>query len=325
MRPAAADRRIVPLDDAPPGRVGFFQMDSPEAEADWIASWISRLLNSGLRRRTLSDGEDSSVAPEDIAVAARTRWTLDPIIKELTRREISSVVQTDVRVFLPQPEARLFIDCLAFGVNSRDSPAARRVSEELRELTSDDLPGDPVAALGKMTNATLRSVGTLVTRCLQGNEPFQHAMEEVSEAGERYGWPEGARALAELWETYRTTTAVQDRSPRGYLTHMARILRTQPTDPGVRLLTMDRAKGLEFKAVGLVGVRDGQVPDYRANSTRERDEERRRLYVAMTRAARELVVTWPITTVDRFGRTHSQNPSPFLVEAGLLGADADPT
>ena len=149
-------------------------------------------------------------------------------------------------------------------------------------------------------------------------------MEDVSGTGEHHGWPEGAHALAEVWKTYRTTTAVQDRSPRGYLTHLAKILRTRPTDPGVRLLTLDRAKGLEFKAVALVGVRDGQVPDYQASSSRERGEERRRLYVATTRAARELVVTWPMATVGRFGRTHSQNPSPFLVEAGLLVADANP-
>lgn len=324
LRPAD-DRPVVPLDNAPPGEVGFFPMESPEVEANWIASWISRLLDAGLRRDTLSEGEDPSVAPEDVAVAARTRWTLGPIIEALTRNGIVSVVQTDARVFLPAPEARLFIDCLAFGVNHRDVPAARRVLDELRELTKDDLPSDPVAALSRVPSDALRSVGALVTRCLQGNVQFQHAMEEVSEAGERHGWPAGARALAEIWEAYRTTAAVQDRSPRGYLTHLAKTLRTRPTDPGVRLLTMDRAKGLEFKAVALVGMRDGQVPDYRASSSRERGEERRRLYVAMTRAARELVVTWPIATVDRYGQTHSQDPSPFLVEAGLLGADANPT
>lgn len=323
LRPAADDRRVVPLDDAPPGRVGFLPMDSPEAEADWIASWISRLLNSGLRRDTLSVGEDPSVALEDIAVAARTRWALGPIIKALTRHDIRSVVQTDASVFLPEPEARLFIDGLAFGVNRRDAPAARRVLDELRELTRDDLPSEPVEALNSVTSDALRSVGALVTRCLQGKEQLERAMEGISEAGERHGWPEGAHALADVWETYRATTAVPDRSPRGYLTHLAKNLRTRPTDPGVRLLTMDRAKGLEFKAVALVGVRDGQVPDYRANSSRARGEERRRLYVAMTRAARELVVTWPIATVDRFGRTHSQSPSPFLIEAGLLGADAN--
>jgi DNA helicase-2/ATP-dependent DNA helicase PcrA len=93
----------------------------------------------------------------------------------------------------------------------------------------------------------------------------------------------------------------------------------------VRLLTIDRAKGLEFKAVALVGVRDGLIPHYRANSPHENKEERRRLYVAMTRAARELVVTWPTETVDRYGRTHWQAPSRFLVDAGLLGAEARPT
>ena len=325
LRPAADERHVAPSDNAPTGKVGFFPMDSPEVEADWIASWISRLLDAGLLRQTLSAGEDASVVPEDIAVAARTRWTLGPVIEALTRHAIGLVVQTDARVFLPEPEARLFVDCLAFGANSRDSPAARRILEELRELTNSDLPGDPFKALNSVANDALQSVGSLVTRSLRGNDQFEHAMEEVLGTGEHYGWPEGARMLADVWGTYRTTTAVQDRSPGGYLTHLAKTLRTRPTDPGVRLLTMDRAKGLEFKAVALVGVRDGQVPHYRANSSRERDEERRRLYVAMTRAARELVVTWPIATVDRFGRTHSQSPSPFLVEAGLLGADATPT
>ena len=325
LRPAADERNVAPSDSAPSGKVGFFPMDSPEVEADWIASWISRLLDSGLLRQTLSAGEDASVVPEDIAVAARTRWTLGPVIEALTRHAIGLVVQTDARVFLPEPEARLFVDCLALGANSRDSPAARRILEELRELTNNDLPSEPLKALNSVANDALQSVGSLVTRSLRGSDQFEHAMEEVLGAGEHYGWPVGARMLADVWGTYRTTTAVQDRSPGGYLTHLAKTLRTRPTDPGVRLLTMDRAKGLEFKAVALVGVRDGQVPDYRAKSSRERDEERRRLYVAMTRAARELVVTWPKATVDRFGRPHSQNPSPFLVEAGLLETDATPT
>ena len=76
--------------------------------------------------------------------------------------------------------------------------------------------------------------------------------------------------------------------------------------------------------MALVGVRDGLIPHYRANTPLEHNEERRRLYVAMTRAARELVITWPTTTVDRYGRAHEQSPSPFLVEAGLL-ATVDPT
>ena len=84
------------------------------------------------------------------------------------------------------------------------------------------------------------------------------------------------------------------------------------------MLTIDRAKGLEFKAVALVGARDGLIPHYRAESLHEQNEDRRRLYVAMTRASRELLVSWPTTTYDRFGRSHTQVPSRFLVEAELV-------
>jgi len=111
---------------------------------------------------------------------------------------------------------------------------------------------------------------------------------------------------------------VQDRSPKGFLVHLARTQRTRPTDPGVRLLTIDRAKGLEFKAVALLGAREGLIPHYRSDTPEERNEDRRRLYVAMTRASRELLISWPATTYDRFGRLHAQTPSRFLVEAGLV-------
>ena len=325
LRPTEGERYVVPLENAPPGKVSFLAAPSPEEEADRIASWISGLLEYGLGGDMVAEGEDPSVVPEDVAVVARTRWTLAPVIEALTGLNIEFVVQTDARVFLPEPEARLFVDGLSFGVNNRDTPAARRIGDELRELTGSELPADPLQALHSVRNDALMSLADLVTRGLRGGGDFERAMNDLAAAGRDHGWPEGARTLTDVWGDYRTATTVQDRSPEGYLVHLARTLRTRPRDPGVRLLTIDRAKGLEFKAVALVGVRDGQIPDYRANSSRERNEERRRLYVAMTRAARELVVTWPTTTVDRYGRTHWQSPSPLLVEAGLVDADAAAT
>lgn len=319
----AGRRRVEPLEHAPLGKVRFLPMSSPEAEAEWIASWISRLLESGLGRDIVAEGEDASVVPEDVAVAARTRWALGPLNETLTRHDIRFVTQTDATVFLPEPEARLFVDCLAFGVNDKDSPAARRIAEELHELTGSELAADPLKTLRSVDNDSLKSVAGFVTRGLRGGDDLERTMRDLAAAGEAQGWPEGSRRLSDAWREYRTTTTLQSRTPEGFLVHLAKTQRTRPTDPGVRLLTIDRAKGLEFKAVALVGVRDGRIPDYRANSVRERNEERRRLYVAMTRAARELVVTWPTATVDRYGRTHWQSPSPFLVEAGLLDASGN--
>lgn len=322
LQTTAATRHVRSLKHAPPGKVSFLPMPSPEEEADWIASWILKLLESGLGRQTVAEGEDPSVVPEDIAVAARTRWSLAPLIETLTRRDIGFVAQTDAQVFLTEPEARLFVDCLAFGINDKDSPAARRIAEELHELTGSELASDPLKTLQDANNDALKSVADLVTRGLRGGDDLEQVMSELAAMGQFHGWPDGSRTLSAAWREYQTTTSLQSRAPQGFLAHLAKTQRTRPTDPGVRLLTIDKAKGPEFKAVALVGVRDGQIPDYRAQSVRERNEERRRLYVAMTRAARELVVTWPTTTVDRYGRTHWQSPSPFLVEAGLLDANS---
>ena len=321
LRAESVERRVAPLENAPPGKVSFLEMSTPEAEAEWIASWVSELLESGLGDHMVAEGEDPAVVPEDVAIAARTRWALPPVREALAERDLEFVVQTEARVFLPEAEARLFVDGLAFGANNRDSPAARRILEELHELTNNELPTDPLVALRYVANEALESLGKLVTRGLRGGDDFELTMDDLREVGREHGWAEGASTLSDVWRDYQAVTAVQDRSPQGYLVHLARTLRTLPSDPGVRLLTIDRAKGLEFKAVALVGVRDGQIPDYRANSSRERSEERRRLYVAMTRAARELVVTWPVRTRDRYGRVHWQRPSRFLVEAGLVNAD----
>ncbi len=78
---------------------------------------------------------------------------------------------------------------------------------------------------------------------------------------------------------------------------------------GVHLLTLHRAKGLEFEAVHLPRLEEGELPIRRAKGG-EIDEERRLLYVGMTRAKRHLLLTW------------SGKPSRFLAELGVRAAAA---
>ena len=309
-------RKALTQPDTPPGKVSLIPKESPDTEANFIASWACGLLGSGLCRDTLIQGEDSSIRMEDIAVIGRTRWVLTPIVEEFDSRGMEYAIQTEAKVFLPESEARIFVDCLTFGRNRDDFPAARRVLDELHELKGLDGSDDPLTALDSVPS--LGYLSDLVKLALKEGSSLEIAIDKIVDLGETHEWGNSARTLAEAWESYRRLTSVQDRSIKGYLWHLEKMQRTRPTDPGIRLLTIDRAKGLEFKAVAIIGARDGMLPHYQSVSDKEINEERRRLYVAMTRASRELVISWPRTTVDRYGGSHRQQPSRFLVEAGLV-------
>jgi DNA helicase-2/ATP-dependent DNA helicase PcrA len=82
----------------------------------------------------------------------------------------------------------------------------------------------------------------------------------------------------------------------------------------VTLLTIHAAKGLEFGFVCVAGMEDGVFPHRRSAATETGlEEERRLLYVAMTRAKQELVLTYPEKRVKR-GRELESVPSRFLAE-----------
>jgi DNA helicase-2/ATP-dependent DNA helicase PcrA len=85
-------------------------------------------------------------------------------------------------------------------------------------------------------------------------------------------------------------------------------------DSSVTLMTLHIAKGLEFPAVFIVGLEDGIFPHYRSmTDSAELEEERRLLYVGITRAQRRLYLcnAWGRTL---FGQTSFNPPSRFLNE-----------
>ncbi len=79
----------------------------------------------------------------------------------------------------------------------------------------------------------------------------------------------------------------------------------------VTLVTFHRAKGLEWPIVVVTGVERGFVPIGQATTAEQIDEESRLLYVALTRAERELHLTW--AEQRTFGtRAMTRSPSPLL-------------
>jgi DNA helicase-2/ATP-dependent DNA helicase PcrA len=82
-------------------------------------------------------------------------------------------------------------------------------------------------------------------------------------------------------------------------------------DNSVSLLTLHSAKGLEFPVVFITGVEEGVLPYFKAETPKEIDEERRLLYVGMTRAKDILQVTGAKKR-RIYSKIQLQEPSRFL-------------
>ena len=87
-------------------------------------------------------------------------------------------------------------------------------------------------------------------------------------------------------------------------------------DEQIRLSTIHQAKGLEFDVVFVIMLCDGLFPSKRSLQTREAEEEERRLmYVAVTRARDELYLSYPLVRAGYGGGLDTlQRPSRFLGE-----------
>jgi len=88
-----------------------------------------------------------------------------------------------------------------------------------------------------------------------------------------------------------------------------------PAMAGVTLGSLHAAKGLEWQAVFLPGLTDGTIPIIYAQTDEAIEEERRLLYVGITRARERLYLSWALARTP--GGRRTRKPSRFL--AGLTG------
>jgi DNA helicase-2/ATP-dependent DNA helicase PcrA len=113
-----------------------------------------------------------------------------------------------------------------------------------------------------------------------------------------------------------------DKSLTGYLTQISLISDVDCIDKSkdkVTLMTLHLAKGLEFNNVFVCGLEEGLFPIIRETSAyikRELEEERRLMYVGMTRAKKHLYLCWSLERTI-YGKTKWNIPSRFILEAGF--------
>ncbi|QES56524.1 ATP-dependent DNA helicase [Streptomyces venezuelae] len=161
-----------------------------------------------------------------------------------------------------------------------------------------------------------------------GNDPL---LDDVVELGSQVravlsstGWaaepPAGSGAVRDQWESLAALVRLAEDFARGRpgatLADLTielderKAAQHAPTVQGVTLASLHAAKGLEWDSVFLVGLTDGMMPITYAKTDEQVEEERRLLYVGVTRARIHLSLSWAVSRAP--GGRASRRPSRFL-------------
>jgi DNA helicase-2/ATP-dependent DNA helicase PcrA len=218
--------------------------------------------------------QSEGVPLREMAVLFRINAQSEAFEEALASRSIPYVVRGAAR-FFERPEVRQGLALLR---------ASLRAGEAAREGMVDQVRG-VLAGMGWNPEAPAGRG--------QARDRWESLMALVSQA-EEY-------AAADLAPTLEGFVAELDR--RASEQHA-------PVAEGVTLATLHTAKGLEWDAVFLTGVQEGSMPITYADTPQAIDEERRLLYVGITRARKHLSVSWALARNP--GGQARRKPSRFI-------------
>ncbi|MFL6131479.1 MAG: ATP-dependent DNA helicase UvrD2 [Nocardioidaceae bacterium] len=221
---------------------------------------------------------DAGTSPREIAVLFRINAQSESFEEALAARGVPYVVRGAAR-FFQRPEVKQAVTLLRG--NARGAEGSGTGS-------GDSLVADVRAVLSGMGWTEQAPAG-------RGNV--------------RDRW-ESLQAIVSQAEEFRAANAEPTLS--GFVAELDRRAAEQhaPVAEGVTLATLHAAKGLEWDVVFLAGMHDGTMPIVYAEGLAAVEEERRLLYVGMTRARVRLTVSWSLARTP--GGRASRKPSRFL-------------
>ncbi|WP_248581611.1 ATP-dependent helicase [Nocardioides sp. InS609-2] len=273
------------------GSVGRMNYTDERAEAIGISEWVSHLLADGLPSAALAPGEDPTIRAEDIAVLGRTASSLRASQAALESAGHTVAVATHADDWLGSDVARSAWLLATFRPDSAVS--RRRIQRELsvdagsRDSARDSLSGSHAEELREFA-APLSP------------QEFVIQIETLDVHDDEF-WARDQAEILSVWKNFCDRAPQTDRSWPQFELFVARWQRGDGQGVGVRLHTVHKAQGREYKAVAVIGLNDGQFPDFRARTAKDLEAELRAFYVAVTRPSRALLLTRPERIQTRNG------------------------
>lgn len=289
---------------AAPGMIAVEALATEADEGERVAAWVEGLLESGLPQEALGASENNSLRVEDIAVLSRSAASLRFVASALAEREIPFALSSTPNEWLTTVAGRVVLEV----VSLKAAPDHRSTYWELGRLLGADLVE---ASAEAVRDAVLVSEDELVRAIAEVVDladvaelvPFLHGVELPTGVGdaEAANWQTDVLQFATSWAQFDGLTARSELTWANFKLHCSRAQRGDDLAPGVRLLTVHKSQGREYAAVGVVGLNDGQFPDFRATSESALRDELRTFYVAITRPRRVLLLTRATARDTRYG------------------------
>jgi DNA helicase-2/ATP-dependent DNA helicase PcrA len=314
-----------------------YRADDEHEEAVFVAEEVHRLVES--------EGHRFS----DVAIFYRTNAQSRVIEDIFQRAGIPYRVVGGVR-FYQRKEIKDVLTYLRLLLNPQDVVSARRVINTPRrgigDATVASLEGfaafeevafleaarrvDEIPELGGRAKGAVASFVGVLDRLQQvlnsGAGPQKMVEAASTESGyllelEAERTVEAEGRIENLRELGGVAAEFEQRSPDGtlaeFLEQVSLVSEQDEYDEesgNVTLMTLHNAKGLEFPVVFIIGLEDGVFPHYRSmGEPAELEEERRLMYVGVTRAQQRLYLTHAWSRM-LFGSTSYNPPSRFLGE-----------
>ena len=301
-RPAGAPVRVMSAPD-------------PFSEGVWIAKEIARMAGGVDMLDAQAAGNDRPVtrAFSDIAVLCRTRRRLEQVEACLRHDSIPCVVfgRED---FWADAKVRGLLGFFRSLLDPRDALSLREALKALWRC-----PQPLIQRAETLLGGMEKPEASALADGLYGFEPLRPWLEAVEALLPRLNREKPRKQLERLAGLAGASGPAVERLLNAAVFHdgMAAFLQTLLlgeegdirrvsgggyASGAVRLMTLHAAKGLEFPVVFVAGVNEGDLPLERAGGPVDEEEERRLLFVGMTRSREELVLTC------------GGEPSPFLAE-----------
>lgn len=297
------------------GSVQCHVSPSEEAEGDLVADWVMELLSHGLPSASLVPGEQEEVRPEHIAVLGRSAAALRATRLALEERGEDPAIAIGVDDWLTTEAGEVALNLVAVASANHASPRWRLS----RILDEDESELGTLADVGRRLSARTDTLRHLASLCAADDPAdFAAGLAEVAIEDDP-NWEGDRRQLNDAWDGFTRGHDLDARTWGNFQVFLNRIQRSQDLTPGVRLLTVHKAQGREYRAVAIVGLNDRQFPDFRAKTESERTAELRAFYVAVSRPTRILLLTRSETRMTRSG-IWRPDPSPFMAIALGHGA-----